>query len=242
MSSYDDSNLFDDWLDMSSNSPMLSFVNPSDICPLEIQHQQQHQHQQQQQPQTTYQTNKPLVDYKPQLDQIHYIGYTPPQPLTQQQHNQNQQQYHNNQDPNFITVQDITNQQLGPPPVLVPKDGQKFYCIQQQLEFHRALSQQRQEQLRARLDNEPPKLPPRIMKKTSGKKMTGRERQLELERTEERLLRQRDHFVDLITKLEAKCNRLREILGSIVTNSPEYNNQMISCLEADGLLIDSHIN
>lgn len=72
--------------------------------------------------------------------------------------------------------------------------------------------------------------------------MTGRERQLELEKSEAELIKQRDRYVDLIAILEAKNNRLRELLGDIVTNSPEYNNEFVNCLEADGLLIDSHIN
>lgn len=156
----------------------------------------------------------------------------------QQPQHQTYQHFHHQE-----TVRDFTNHQvLGPPPILVPNEELKFFSIQQQLDYHKALSQQRQEQLKARLDSEPPKLPSKIMRKATGKKMTGRERQLELEKTELQLLQQRDHYVDLISKLESKCNKLREILGNIVTHSPEYNNQMISCLEADGLLIDSHIN
>lgn len=151
------------------------------------------------------------------------------------------QSNHNAQDTFNQIINVSETQSIGPPPLLVPRQ-EKVYSIQQQLDYRKALARQRCEKLKARLDGEPPRYPPRVMKKHSGKKMTGRERLNELERQERALLEQRDHLKETIAQYEAKCMKLRQLLGNIVANSPEYNNEMINCLKADGLLIDSHIN
>lgn len=70
--------------------------------------------------------------------------------------------------------------------------------------------------------------------------MTCRERQLELERQEANRLELRNRYLDLISELEQKCTRLREILENIVATSPEYNSQMINFLESSNLLFDQN--
>lgn len=131
------------------------------------------------------------------------------------------------------------NMPIEPPPMLSSFDEPGFE-IQKQLRLHRVLSRQRQEKLRARLERQPPDLPSLLTRKGSGRKMTGRERQLELERQEANQLELRNRYLNLINELEQKCTRLREILENIVATSPEYNNQMINFLESSNLLFDQN--
>lgn len=100
------------------------------------------------------------------------------------------------------------------------------------------LSQKRRERLKARLEQEPPVAQTKLNRKSTDKKMTSRERQLELERQEAQQLQLKEQLLELIRTLEQKCNKLREILENIVTTSPEYNAQMLSFLESSELLFD----
>lgn len=125
----------------------------------------------------------------------------------------------------------VNNENLYPTPA--PANQQ----IIQQLSLQKALSKQRQERLKARLDKQPMKVNYQV-RKPSGKKMTGRERQKELERQEALQLQLRDRHLDMINQLESKCNKLREILENIVATSPEYNTQIASFLQTSELLFD----
>lgn len=111
--------------------------------------------------------------------------------------------------------------------------------LQNQLQLRKSLSQQRTEQLKAKLNNQPLELP-QVIRKAS-RKLTGRERQLELERQESELRRHQEELKNKIRDLEHKCDKLREILMNIVSNSPQYNEEMINFLEASELLVDSNI-
>jgi len=258
----------EDWLNFECENSMLALVSPDEICPVAICQAQQNQtiHYNGQQlqkdrqetamsnlnPQTHQENNQNLIesqfDREQYLQQEHQILFLESeQEMISSDETKNQielavQVDHAQQEQlnKLMTKPDLSVQIIGPPPLLIPRQ-EKVYSIQQQLDFRRALAHQRCEQLRTQLANEPPKYPPKIIKKPSGKKMTGRERLSELERQERNLLDQRDHLRQSISQLETKCFKLREILGSIVANSPEYNNQMIDYLKADGLLIDSHI-
>lgn len=77
-------------------------------------------------------------------------------------------------------------------------------------------------------ENKPPKRP---MRKTAGKKMSARERLLELERQERQQLQMRDQYKEIIKELEMKNNKLKAILANMVTTSPEYNTQMMNFLD-----------
>lgn len=125
------------------------------------------------------------------------------------------------------------------PPVMVETNTK--HHIRQQLNLHKALSRQRQDRLKARLDRQPTRLQYDI-RKPSGKKMTGRERQKELEKQESHQLQLRDQYLNMISVLEHKCNKLREILENIVSTSPEYNAEMIAFLETSELLFDKQDN
>lgn len=250
--------LDDVWLDFSIDSAMSTLVSPNDICPVAqplyeyrpmeendyqsviYQQPQQEQEQQYQIPMQQLNPNQLQHEGSPgdqqklvQIDQADLVNCQYESPSTSTTGSNNLE---------IVIKSEISNQNIGPPPILTRNEDLKVFTVQQQLDIQRALSHQRQEQLRARLEREPPRLPPKIMRKSSGKKMTGRERQQELERTETKLLQQRDNYLELINQFEEKCSKLREILGNIVTNSPEYNNQMLRYLEQDGLLIDSHID
>lgn len=120
---------------------------------------------------------------------------------------------------------------IEPPPTLISHENPK--PIQEQLRLRKALSIERQEILKKHLDSQPA----RIVRK-SGRKMTGRERQIELERQEAQQLSMRKHYLDLINQLEQKCSKLREILENIVTTSPEYNIQLANFLETSELSFD----
>lgn len=131
---------------------------------------------------------------------------------------------------------------LGPPPVLVPRFERKMLTVDEHLEYRRALAKERQEQLKAKLEREPLQMPPKVIKKPSGKKMTGRERLQELEKQEVEEIRKRDHLVDMISSLEAKNKKLRDILVEIVTKSPNINREILEWLGDDNLFTDSHVN
>lgn len=126
-----------------------------------------------------------------------------------------------------------------PPPTLSSYEEPTKLQLQQKLHLHKVLSKQRQERFRAQLAKEPAKVPLPVIRKMQGRKMTGRERQLELEREEERLLQQKEKYQRQITELESKCNKLRAILEEIVANSPDYNSQMINFLESTEPLLDN---
>lgn len=132
-----------------------------------------------------------------------------------------------NEAPIFIEVND---ENLYPAPV---PDQQ----IVPQFSLRKILAKQRQERLKARLDRQPIQMHYEA-RKPSGKKMTGRERQKELERQEAIQLQLRDRHLEMINQLESKCNKLREILENIVATSPEYNTQIASFLQTSELLFD----
>lgn len=121
-----------------------------------------------------------------------------------------------------------------PPPVLQSYEEPKL-LLHQQLE---RLTQKRRDRLKARLENTPQITLDHRVGHRLDKKMTSRERQLELERQESQQLKLKEHLLGKINSLEQKCNKLREILENIVTTSPEYNAQMISFLESSELLLD----
>lgn len=54
------------------------------------------------------------------------------------------------------------------------------------------------------------------------KKLSQRERQLDLERQEAEQLRLRDHYRELIAYLEQRCKKLKEILQNIVAAAPHH--------------------
>lgn len=137
------------------------------------------------------------------------------------------------QDENYIHY----NLPMEPPPMLCSQ-GEPKHQIQHHLSIHRVLSKQRQDKIRARLERQQAQLPAILTRKASGRKMTGRERQLELEKQEAHQLKLRSQYLDLINELEEKCSRLRQILENIVATSPEYNRQMLSFLENSNLLFD----
>jgi hypothetical protein len=260
------------WIDYNTGcTQMLSFINPDEICPTEhlqpqplttiYQQQQPHYQQQsaqlqiQQTPSYRLQQNNHLtpIETKTEKNTSKLPNNSPidselalnDQQQQQSDYMQQQSIEHLQIEPNYEVIIDTSQgdtANLGPPPILVPRDDYKFSSIQQRLDYERALSHQRREQLRLQLEREPPKLPANINKRPSGKKLTGRERLLELERTEAELLKQKNRYVDLITTLESKCQKLREVLGDIVMNSPEYNSKFVNFLDSNGLFIDSHIN
>lgn len=180
----------------------------------------------------------PIIEQTQQLQQQKMQGESIQQQVgIQQPTKQNEHVYRQR-----IQTQDENkqcNMPIEPPPMLSSFDEPRFE-IQKQLRLHRALSRQRQEKLRARLERQPPELPNLMIRKGSGRKMTGRERQLELERQEANQLELRNRYLDLISELEQKCTRLREILENIVATSPEYNSQMINFLESSNLLFDQN--
>lgn len=256
------------WLDFECEASMLTFVSPNDVCPIAIPQahaqvlpiqQQYHIQQSQQQAYSAEQLqiedlrltqqhqyhydNLPEDDTKPQISFGNHIGAESSSDTNLKQQDQ---QYIVSELPQdslaqLVTLQSSANQVIGPPPILVSRH-EKRYSIQQQLDIRRALAHKKCAQLKARLDSEPLRYPPKIMKKSSGKKMTGRERLNELQRQERHLIEHQDYLRSTIYQLEAKCGKLKEILNNIVANSPEYNDEMIDCLKADGLLVDSHIN
>lgn len=75
-------------------------------------------------------------------------------------------------------------------------------------------------------------------RKSSSKirKLTGREKQMELEKQEQDELDKRKKYVAMIAQLEQKCNHLREILKNIVASSATYDQQMIDYLGISELL------
>lgn len=75
-----------------------------------------------------------------------------------------------------------------------------------------------------------------IRKSNNGKKLTGKERQIELERQEQAELEKKEKNLALIAQLEQKCNYLREILKNIVASSPKYDDQVIDFLDISELL------
>lgn len=208
---------------------MLSYINPDEICPVE--HLQA--------PTPIYQQHRPNLQQKYpqsvfQQDQCYQVGQA------QQAHDQPIELLAI--EPSYELVIDASppSSDVGPPPVLVAKDEYKFSNIQQRLDYDRAMAHQRQEQLKIQLERDPPKISLNS-KRPSGKKLTGRERQLELERIETELLKKRDRYKEMIADYESKCQKLRELLGNIVASSPEYNEKFIK-YHAEGLFMDPHIN
>lgn len=65
----------------------------------------------------------------------------------------------------------------------------------------------------------------------SSKKLTVRERQLELQRQEAHQLQLRDYYLTTIRNLESKCNKLRNILKDLVVTSPKFDNQLMDQLD-----------
>lgn len=129
-------------------------------------------------------------------------------------------------------------------PIMIQVNDENLYPasasnqqIIEQLSLRKVLAKQRQERLKARLDKQPVQMHYEA-RKHSGKKMTGRERQKDLERQEAAQLELRDRHLDMINQLESKCNKLREILENIVATSPEYNAQIASFLQTSELLFD----
>lgn len=109
--------------------------------------------------------------------------------------------------------------------------------LQEQLIRRKELVSERHRRLKSHFDNQPlPKLQP-IMNRT-GRKLSGRERQMELERQEAYQLQLRDKYMSLIDQLQQKCEKLRELLGNIVAASPIYNDEMMQYLEENGLLVE----
>lgn len=164
--------------------------------------------------------------------------------LTVQTNQFRQQQGRIQQDQNFkqqkISTENYEHQYqyqnlIEPPPTLARHEETK-YGVQESLRLHKELTKQRQERIKARLERQPAQLPSDSLRKNSGKKLTGRERQLELERQETEQIKLRDNYMRMIKQLEAKCNKLREILENIVTTSPDYNNQMMIYLETERLM------
>lgn len=139
----------------------------------------------------------------------------------------------------FVQEQSILptelQQQSATSTLAVQEDSSAKVKLHQQLQ---RLSEKRRERLKARVEQEPAVIQTRLNRKSTDKKMTSRERQIELERQEAQQLQLKDQLLELISTLEQKCNKLREILENIVTTSPEYNAQMISFLESSELLFD----
>lgn len=137
------------------------------------------------------------------------------------------------QDENYVHC----NLAIEPPPMLLSHEEPK-HEPQHHLSLGRVLSKHRQDKIRIRLQRQPPQSPVILTRKASGRKMTGRERQQELEKQEAHQLKLKSQYLNLIDELEQKCTRLRQILENIVATSPEYNRQMLSFLENSNLLYD----
>lgn len=252
MSSFADTNIIlgdDTWF---SGSQMFNYINTDDLSSLDIQQPMtvyQQVPQQQQAQHNQHRNQQVLIECKLDDDYFNQLELKSPKldnilPFQIDCSPQNNYQFNNQttsgeQD---VLICNPGNEYLGPPPVLMPKSEQRVLSIKQHLEYRKAMSRERHEQLRTQLDQEPLHLPPRVIKKPTGKKMTGRERQIELERQEIEELKRRDRYVDMISNLEAKNNRLREILVDIVTKSPDLNREIIDWLSEDNLLIDPHID
>lgn len=209
-------------------------------CSSAIQYQCQQQRQQQQH---LYQDTKPLANIENKsITEIQFqqqqlatqqlqLNLSAPsaldqhqkQPLDQQQPFQNQFQYQ------YQTLIDS-------PPILPIQDVPKN-DIQERLRQHTESARRRHERIRDRIEKEPVKCTALTLRNSSGRKMTGRERQLELEKQEKQEMRLRDHYLSSIRQLERKCSKLREILENIVTTSPDYDHQMKNFMDTEEPMI-----
>lgn len=230
MSFIGDLNIKDDWFNFES--PMFTLVDPNDICPLAMFPDEQ------QIGDLTITGEDEVNNSKVCSDQSNlYITVCQPQqppetlPQEQQQHQMPFQQASTQLHPinSPVLQQDKPENQLN--------SNNSLIQFQQRLHLLKALPKRRQEQLKVRLDQKPPQVP-KILRKTSGKKMSGRERLLELDKQERHLREQRDRHIEQINLLERKNNKLREILEDIVVNSPEYTTQLINFLDNSDLLVE----
>lgn len=215
------------WLDV--NHSMFEMVNPNEICP-------PIKHDQHQLPtiSTHMQSNICCWQYQePSPQNQTYITQAKVDANFSQSISDGNLHMKANDVPGNVLQITIGNPSSDAPPVLVPHEDIS-HKIQQKLRLQKALSQRRRNRLKAELDSQPTRIT--LIKQETNKKLTGRERQIELERQEANLLRRRDHNRQLIKELEQKCDRLREILQNIVATSPEYNEQMLRYLESSELL------
>lgn len=213
---------------------MFGLVDPDEICPVSIAEEVQPAQQQQQQQLWQEQKLQPQYLLQPQeqplqlqIQQQLQIEQPQAQPLLQQQAMQQ------------IQTVSLTHQiqHIQPPPKLKLYDEPKVHLAQR----IKDLSRQRPERVQARMERAPAQDSSAIRRAT-GKKLTGRERQIELEKQETHQLELKNRYLEMINELESKCARLREILESIVATSPEYNEQMINFLETSNLLYDQNEN
>lgn len=102
------------------------------------------------------------------------------------------------------------------------------------LDIRKEKFNQRQKQLKEQFDNQPlPKVSPSY--NTSGRKLSGRERQLDLERQEREQLQLRSNYLEQINQLEQKCEKLKTLLERIVEASPVYDDELIRYLNDNEL-------
>lgn len=248
-SSYIDVDFFEsDWSHLNMSDPMMSFINPSLICPNEYTIETSPQvfgnvtnivnQQQVQLDQSKQSMSQQLALHHQQQQQIYRAAaanFTNENSLYQPCSSSTTTYYQENPDQFVQQPQYQIQSLIDAPPVLTKHEEPKF-SIHDKLQMHRELGKKRRESLKAKLEKQPASIAAHLIRKSSGKKMTGRERQLELEKQEANELKLRDHYVGLINQLEAKCNKLREILENIVTTSPDYENQMMIYLETEKLL------
>lgn len=119
-------------------------------------------------------------------------------------------------------------------------NNEKKSQIQEELRLHQIKREERRGQMMMSMQRDASDYVSKITtRKASGKKMTGRERQLELERQEREQMDLKNHYKSLIDRLESKCNKMREILENLVASSPDYSNQMSNVLESTDIFYET---
>lgn len=74
--------------------------------------------------------------------------------------------------------------------------------------------------------------------KDVGKKMTGRERQYELERREKELIEEQGRLKTSIARLERQTTTMKAILEDLVVTSPDYPNQMTHVIMTTDIFLE----
>lgn len=107
--------------------------------------------------------------------------------------------------------------------------------LQHQLDLRKDKFNERQKRLKEHFESQPlPKVPPSY--NSSGRKLSGRERQLDLERQVSEQLQLRTNFRNQISQLEQKCEKLKALLARIVEASPVYDDKLMQYLNESDLL------
>jgi len=222
---------FNDDFYIDFDSPMFALVDPNEICPAEV---LSETHQYENAVNIANHCNCPSNSHErvPNYQQVSLCTASTCQtyePLVSQQTQESQTE-------KVLQIQhpisyEHQHYELIEQQSTLPTGDELERSNANQLDTPQALVQQRKPRPRIHLTRQPPQPILPLVRKNSNKKMTGRERQLELERQEAYQLQLREHYLYQIKQLEERCNKLREILGNIVTSSPEYNNHVIEFLE-----------